>query len=224
MTSTKIKPPHSKKKLLMLAGVCGILTPIVAWSLISLAILYSPGNFDLTQNWLSDLTGMGYASFLNVSRPLVSSPTTEILSRSGLIIAGILAIVFSIGLFNDDGVPSYRLGAVFGVLGSGALSASGIFPEPMGVIHLAVTFASALLISTAALLIGGALIDESRKQLGGLSIAGLSIVLGIITLAGLSLISYLRSVAVIITFLALSIWIVVFGVRMLWRASHQMSN
>jgi hypothetical protein len=224
MTSAKIEPAHSKKKLLLLAGVCGILSPIVAWSLISLAILYSPVNFDFTQNWLADLGGMGYASFLNVSRPIVNSPTTEVLYLSGLIIAGILAIVFSIGLFYDDRAPSHRLGAVLALLGSGALSAQGIFPEPMGIINLVATFATVLLISTAAFLIGGALIDESRKQLTGLSIAGLSIVLGIVALAGLSLISYLRSVAVIIAFLGISVWALVFGVRMLWRASHQMSN
>lgn len=80
MTTAKIEPLHSKKKLLILAGVCGILLPIVGWSLMSLAIFYSPGPFSLTQNWLSDLTGMGYESFMNVSRPSVNSPTTEILS------------------------------------------------------------------------------------------------------------------------------------------------
>ncbi len=224
MASTKIESSRLKKKFLRISGACGILAPIVALSLITLAILYSPGPFSLTQNWISDLTGMGYESFLNVSRPLVSSPTTEILSRSGLIIGGILAIVFSIGLFNDGDVPSYRLGAVFGVLGSVALSASGIFPEPMGIIHGAVTFVALLLISAAAILVGGALIDESRKQLGGRSIAGLSIVLGIIALAGLSLISYLRGVAVLIAFLPISIWVIVFGVRMVRRASRQMSE
>jgi len=67
MTSTKIEPSRSKKKLLIIAGVCGILAPIVDWSLQALAILNSPGNFDVTQNWLGDLTGLGYASFLNVS-------------------------------------------------------------------------------------------------------------------------------------------------------------
>lgn len=128
-----------------------------------------------------------------------------------LIISGVLGIVFSIGLFYDDDAPSHRLGAVFEVLGTGAFCATGILPEPMVIIHIAVSFVAVLLISTAALLIGGALIDKSRKQLGGLSIAGLSIVLGIIALAGLSLLSYLRSVAVIITFLALSIWTLVFG-------------
>ena len=219
MASTKIEPPHSKKKLLTLAGVCGILTPVVTWSLVSLAIFYSPGPFSLTQNWLSDLTGMGYMSFLNVSRPLASSPTTAILSRSGHIVGGLLGIVFSIGLLHEDSVPSHRLGAVFAVLGAGAFSASGIFPEPMGIIHLVAVFASALLISTGILLIGGAVIDVSQKQLGGLSI-----VLGIITLAGLSLISYLRGVAVVITFLSISVWALVFGVRMLWHASRQVQE
>jgi len=201
----------------MLAGVCGILTPIVAWSLTALAIFYSPGQFDLTQNWLADLTGLGYASFWNVSRPLVSSPTTEVLFRSGHIIAGILGIVFSIGLFYDGDAPSHRLGAVFGVLGSGALSAVGIFPEPMGVIMFVASYAFALLISTTILLIGGAVIDVSQKRLGGLSI-----VLGIVALAGLSFISYLRGTAQVISFVAISVWVIVFGVRMLWRASHQM--
>lgn len=217
MTTAKIKPSHSKKKLLLLAGASGILTPLVVWSLLALAIYYSPGRFDLAQNWLNDLSGMGYASFLNVSRPLVSSPTTVVLYRSGHIIGGILGIVFSIGLFYDDGAASHRLGAVFGVLGLGALGAVGLFPEPMGVIHLVASFAFVLLVSTAILLIGGAVIDVSQKRSGGFSI-----VLGIVALAGLSLISYLRGTAQVIAFLAISVWAIVFGVRTLWRASHQM--
>jgi hypothetical protein len=39
-----------KAKLSIIAGACGILSPIVAWSLISLAIFYSPVHFDFTQN------------------------------------------------------------------------------------------------------------------------------------------------------------------------------
>lgn len=203
----------------MLAGVCGILTPIVAWSLISLAIVSSLGTFSLTQNWLSDLTGTGYASFMNVSRPLVSSPTTEILSRSGLVIAGILGVIFSLGLLYDNDAPSHRAGAVFAVLGTGALCASGIFPEPMVIVHLVATFAAILLIATATLLIGGATVDASHKKVGGLSIA-----LGIITLAGLSLISYERGVAVVITFSAISLWALTFGVRLIAHSSHSVSE
>ncbi len=201
--------------------MCGIVAPIVSLSLFTLAILYSPGHFDLTQNWLGDLTGLSYSSFLNVSRPLVSSPTTLVLSQSGHLIPGILAIVFSIGLYYDDDTPSHRVGVVFAILGSGAFAAMGIFPEPMGVISymLLAMFASILLLPTAVFLIGGALIDASHKRLGGLSIA-----LGVIALAGLSLISYLRASAQFIAFGAIFVWVLVFGVRMVWRASYQMSN
>ena len=154
----------------MLAGACGILTVIVALICISLAISYSP-DFSLVQNWVSDLTGMSYSNFESVSRPLVSSPVTEILVRSGFIISGILAIVFSIGLFYDDDAPSHRLGAVFAVVGSGALCASGIFPAPAGVIHLVARYVLFILVPIAMLLIGGAFSDASRRWLGGLSIA-----------------------------------------------------
>jgi hypothetical membrane protein len=134
-----------------------------------------------------------------------------------------LAIIFAIGLYidlyTDNEMPSYSLGAVLGVLRAGALSEVGIFPEPMGVIVLVATFANVLLVSTAILIIGGALIDASHKRLGGLSIA-----LGIVALAGMSLISYLRGIAQVIAFLAISVWILVFGVRMVWRASRQMSS
>lgn len=220
MTTVKIEPSHSKKRLLIIAGTCGILAPLIVWSLTALAIYYSPGRFDVAQNWLNDLSGMGYTSFMNVSRPLVSSPTTELLYQSGHIIGGILAIIFSIGLYidhyTDDKMPSYGLGAVFGVIGSGALSVVGIFPEPMGVIQFVASFAFVLLISAAILLIGGALIDVSHKRLGGFSIA-----LGIVALSGLSVVSYLRGSAQVIALLAISIWAIIFGIRMVWRASHQ---
>ena len=120
MTTAKIKQSHSKKKLLMLAGACGILEVIVIMVSVSLAILYSPG-FNLTQNWVSDLTGVGYTYFENVARPVVSSPVTEILARSGFIIGGILGIVFSFGLFYDDDAPSHRLGGGVRVTGSSSV-------------------------------------------------------------------------------------------------------
>jgi hypothetical protein len=176
------KQLRSKKNLLIIAGVCGILGVVVDWGFQALAIYYSPGHFDLAQNWLGDLAGLSYGGFLNVARLLVSSLTTELLFRSGLIIGGILHIAFLIGFYYDGATPSYRLGAVFGVLASGAYVAIAIFPEPIGVISymLVALFASLLLYSTAVFLIGDALVDAAHKRLGGLSIA-----LGIITLRGL---------------------------------------
>lgn len=214
MTTTKIEPSHPKKKLLLLAGVCGIVSVIASLVFSSLAISHSP-SFSLTQNWLSDLTGMSYASFFNVSRPVVNSPTTELLIRSGLIIGGIFGIIFAIGLFYDDDAPSHRLGAVFALLGVGACSAGGIFPEPIAVPHIVAAYAFSLLVPTAMLLIGGALVDAPHKQLGGLSIA-----LGVLALIGTSFMSYGRGVAELI-FSLTEVWIVIFGVRMVWHASHQ---
>jgi len=188
---------------------------IVSLVFTSLAISYSP-SFSLTQNWESDLTGMSYASFLNVSRPVVNSPTTEILTRSQFIIGGILAIVFSLGLFYDGSAPSHRLGAVLAILGAGAFSAAGIFPEPIAVPHLVAGYAVFLLTPAAMLLIGAALVDAPHKRLGGLSIA-----LGILALVGTSFISYERGVAQLVLTLAIVVWIVIFSVRMVWHASHQ---
>lgn len=198
----------------MLAGACGIATIIVLLISISLAISYSSG-FSLTQNWLSDLTGMGYTHFEEVSRPVVSSPITEILSRSGFILTGILGIIFSTGLFYDDDAPSHRLGAAFTVLGAGALCAVGLFPEPSGLIHIVASYAVFLLVPVAILLISGAFIDASHRWLGGLSI-----VLGVVALAGVSMVSYVRGVAEVSVIFAIFIWLVVLSVRMVWRASH----
>ncbi|MGB8312201.1 MAG: hypothetical protein WCE81_10125 [Halobacteriota archaeon] len=106
---------------------------------------------------------------------------------------------------------------MFGLLGSGALCASGIFPAPAGVIHLVARYILFLLVPIGMLLIGGAFIDASHKRLGGLSI-----VLGIIALAGTSMVSYTRGIAEVPVIFAIFIWGTVLSVRMLWRASHQM--
>ncbi len=216
MTTAKIEPPRSKKKLLMLAGACGILEVIVIMVSVSLAILYSPG-FDLAQNWVSDLTGMGYTYFENVARPVISSPVTEILARSGFIIGGILGIVFSFGLFYDDDTPSHRLGAVFVLLGAAAFCTLGIFPESFGLIHFVAGYVVFLMAPIGILLIGGAFSDASHKWLGYLSIA-----LGIIALAGTSMASYGRGIAELPIIFGIVVWIVIYSIRMLRSGSRLM--
>ncbi|MEE9152300.1 MAG: hypothetical protein V3U20_10790, partial [Thermoplasmata archaeon] len=66
------------------AGICGILSPLIAFTCIGLAILYSPW-FSWTDNWLSDLGGFPG------ERPVWSAHgLSSILFNTGLIIAGIL--------------------------------------------------------------------------------------------------------------------------------------
>ncbi|MGZ4924377.1 MAG: hypothetical protein ACXV5H_10575 [Halobacteriota archaeon] len=93
MTAPDETSSQSHRKLQQAAGACGILAPIIALSCISLAILYSPGHFSITKNWLSDLGGMSYAQ---IPRPSVTSPATIVLFQSGLVLAGILGIIFSL--------------------------------------------------------------------------------------------------------------------------------
>jgi hypothetical membrane protein len=50
----------------------------VFWSLTLLAIYHSLGNFNFTQNWLSDLSRMSHMGVFNVSKPIVNSPVTQI--------------------------------------------------------------------------------------------------------------------------------------------------
>jgi hypothetical membrane protein len=211
---------HSKKRILVLAGACGILAPVILAVMQLLAIQYSPVSFSWTQNWLCDLTGMSYMYFWDVSRPLVSSSLTEILSRSSYIVGGIFSIIFATGLYIDEDAPSHHLGAVFAVLGAGALTLAGIFPAPMGLIHWVPGVAPVVLFPAAMLLIGGALIDRSRSEAGSLSIAGLAIALAIIALASAMLLTYGRAAAELTSWFMIGVWTVVFSVRMLIHASH----
>lgn len=206
--------PPTHRTLRQVAGVCGILAVIVALSFVGLAIFYSPSSFSITQNWISDLGGMGYTAFLNVSRPLVTSSTTALLFDSGFAVAGILGIIFSLGLLSDTHSPAYQLGAVCTLLGAAALVGVGLLPEPLGVIHIVVSYALGIFSAAAMFLIGGSLVDSSAKPLGGFSIA-----LGIVAMAGTSQISYGRGVAESILAAAIALWFVVFSIRMLRRTS-----
>jgi hypothetical membrane protein len=219
VATTKSESPRSKKRILVLAAVCGILTPVILGVMQLLAIYYAPVSFSWTQNWLCDLTGMGYAYWMNVSRPLVSSSLTEILSRSSYIVGGIFSIIFAIGLYVDEEAPSHRLGAVFAVLGGGALTLAGIFPAPMGLIHLVPGVAPLVLFPVAMLLIGGTHIDrfQTHSEAG---IAGLAIVLAIIALASAMLVTYGRAAPEMLAWFMVEVWILVFSVRMLIHASH----
>jgi hypothetical membrane protein len=202
---------------LRIAGACGIASVVVAGVAESLAIFYSSG-FSFTENWLSDLGGMSYTAFLNVLRPPVSSPTTALIGQGGLVVAGLLAIAFAFGLLKQADSPVYSLGAVFGIVGTAGLCASGIFSAPSGVIHLLAVYTFGLLAPTAMLLIGSTFV-VSEKWL-----AGLSITLGVVALAGTSMISYGRSVAELVLLAAVALWAITLSVRMLQQGTSRTSE
>jgi hypothetical membrane protein len=125
-------------------GLFGIISPILTFILISLAILYAPW-FSWTGNALSDL-GVHDES--------------AVLFNSGLIVGGILNIVFAVGVmrfYRNHTVG--RDGAFFLLLAGIFLASIGIFPETApSNIHYMVSvaffaaFPMSLLIQSAALL------------------------------------------------------------------------
>jgi hypothetical membrane protein len=111
-----------KQYRLKISGICGILAPIVAFGCIILAITFAP-HFSWTDNALSDLG--------------VMPNPTAILFNSGLIISGILAIVFAFGLFSVFKRKSVGgVGALLFLIDCLALTAIGVFPESTGPAHL----------------------------------------------------------------------------------------
>ncbi|MFZ0010861.1 MAG: DUF998 domain-containing protein [Halobacteriota archaeon] len=213
MTSTDTELYSSRKRLLTLAGVCGIASIVIAVIAIMLAVSYSP-SFDLTQNWISDLTGISHEGFLNVSRPVVNTATTEIIVRTGWIIAGVLGIVCATGLYRDNSTPSYRLGAIFAGLGAAAFVGVGLFPEPTYVPHVVASYAVFLLLPIGILLVAGVLINAPDKRLGAVILA-----LAVIALIGAALLTYMRGVAEGIATLGIGLGIILLSTKMLRHAS-----
>jgi hypothetical membrane protein len=212
---TAAEPSRRKKRILTIAGVSCFVAAIVGAVLINGAALSAPGPFSLTQNWYSDLGGMGYEYFLNVSRPIVNSYTTELMSRSAQLIMGVLLLVGSAGLYYDEEMPSYRVGAIFIALSGIGLIGVAVFPEPIVLVHLVASYVMFVSGATAALLIGSSLFDGARKPLGLLVI-----VLGIVAVVGTAFVSDLRGVAELAWWLAGLVLLIVLGVKMMRHASH----
>lgn len=134
--------------LLKFAGLCGILIPVIAITSIGLAILYAPW-FSWTINCLSDLGVSGISS---------------ILFNYGLIITGVLAIIF--GIFLRNILPKTKLslsGAIIFLLAAISLAGVGIFPETVGDIHLISSISFFVLVAIAILIVGIAIIKTSKN-------------------------------------------------------------
>ncbi|MDH5483532.1 MAG: DUF998 domain-containing protein [Candidatus Bathyarchaeota archaeon] len=137
---------------LRIAGICGIIAPLIAFTFILLAITYSP-QFSWIENALSDLG--------------IQEGATGILFNSGLIIGGILALTFASGVF----IFLYekflgRTGALVFLSASLALIAIGVFPENARPMHYYASAAFFALSSVAMIVIGVAFLLMARLKMG----------------------------------------------------------
>ncbi len=104
----------SAVSLRRLAGACGIITPVVAFSCIGTALALSPW-FSWAENALSDLGAAG--------------PPVAPIFNDGLIMAGLLAVIFSLGLcqWTRKSLPE-ATGSLLILVSSACLAPIGAFP------------------------------------------------------------------------------------------------
>ena len=182
---------------LKMSGISGMIAPIIAFTLILLAIAYSP-NFSWTENALSDLG--------------VQEGVTSTLFNSGLIISGVLGLLFATGLFKFlQGTLLSRIGAFASVLDAVALIAIGVFPKNVKPIHFyaSVTFFTFFPISM--FFFSAAFLQTSKTKLG------LFTIIAAIIAAIVWTVPFGRGVAIPETISALSVltWSIVLGFKML---------
>lgn len=185
---------------LKISGISGIIAPFIAFTLILLAIAYSP-DFNWTENALSDLG--------------VQEGVTAILFNAGLIISGILTIIFATGLFTlFQGNLLGRIGAFIVVLDAFALTAIGVFPENVKPMHLYASVTFFTLFPISMFFLGAAFLRMPKIKLGFLAF------IAAIVAAIVWTIPFGKGVAIPETLSALSVcvWSIVLGFKMLQRA------
>lgn len=184
-----------------IAGVCGITSQLVGLTALLVVISSSPW-FSWTENHISVLGVEGSATTL---------------FNWGLILTGVLSIIFAIGL--GQSLLSNRLGQlgmVSLVLGSMALSAIGIFPRSIDLPHDLASIAFFIFVTLALILVGVASIRALQMMWGLLSLAAA------ILIVAFQLVPWPWSggaIPQLLFCLPWSLWTIVFGVGLLVRAS-----
>jgi hypothetical membrane protein len=121
--------------LLKISGLCGILTPLVVFTCIGVAMSQSPW-FSWSNHALSDLgVEMVSAPFFNY----------------GVIFGGLLIFIFSLGLMK---LISCKIGAYFLCLSSVGLIGIGVFPETVQPAHFIVASIFFVFLIISLLIIG----------------------------------------------------------------------
>jgi len=135
-----------------IAAVSGILTPIVAFSCIALAIAYYPP-FSWSDNALSDLG--------------IVEGVTSLLFNGGLIVGGILALIFSTGVYIYMGENTLgKVGALLFALDTVALTLIGIFPENIAPTHYYVSVMFFMLFPISMLILTAAFLMKAKVKIG----------------------------------------------------------
>jgi len=179
-----------------------MIVPFIAFTLILLAIAYSP-SFSWTENALSDLG--------------VQEGVTAVLFNTGLMISGILGILFAAGLFTllQESLLG-RIGALVFVLDMLALTAIGVFPESVEPLHFYASVTFFALLPVSMFLLGAAFLRMSRMKLGFFTFVTAMVA------AIVWIVPFGKGVAIpeALSGLSVSMWSVVLGFKMLKEGAN----
>ncbi len=191
---------------LKISGVCGLLSPILAFTFISLSIITFP-EFSWTENALSDLG--------------VKEGFTAVLFNYGLMIGGIFALVFALGMFKflQEKLLG-RIGGFLFILDTLALIAIGVFPENFGRIHyyVSVMFFAFFPISILIVCVTFLRMGEVKTGLFTFAVALVAAIVWIIQFT----VKFGSNVAIpeMLSALSTSVWSIVLGIQMFKYASR----
>jgi len=182
-----------KIKITKIAGICGILIPIVVFVSIWLAMLDAPW-FRWTHNALSDLGVGGLSAFF---------------FNNGLVLGGLLAFVFSIGLTKT---LSNKAGAYILALSSLALIGAGLFPKTIFAAHYVSSVAFFVFLTLALFVLGVTMKQEQPKQ----SIGVIAIIFALFACSSPVFLKILSGIAIpeaVVCFPAF-VWCMMYGYKM----------
>jgi hypothetical membrane protein len=188
----------SRKRIwIKLSGYSAVATPLVAFAFILSAIALAP-RFSWTNNALSDLGVMTWP--------------TDIIFNTGLIISGILSILFATGLYFsfNKGVVG-RSGATIFLFCAVALTTIGVFSENMKPMHIyaSVAFFGLFPIAMFVLTASYFRLGKPRRAFFTLAVALFAALVWVLEF----LFKYVPGVAIpeTLSALAASLWAVVIG-------------
>ena len=134
----------TQSRIVRIAGICGMLSPIVIFTFLGLSISQAPW-FQWTQHALSNLGIKGVSA---------------IFFNSGFILGGILTFIFSLGLIK---MLSKKIGAYVLSMSSLALIGIGLFPVIIYIPHY-ISSAAFFMLLTLSLLVIGLTIKQDRFE------------------------------------------------------------
>lgn len=182
-----------------IAGACGVISQLVGVSMLLVAVSQSPW-FSWTESYLSLLGVEGSA---------------RVLFNWGLILTGLLSLVFAIGLRRNLLLSRLgQVGVVSLILASIAMSAIGIFPSSADLSHDLASVLFFVFVILALLVIAVATLMVAKRGWGLLSLAA-----GVLILAFWLVPWPWRGGAIpqLLFCLPWSLWTIVFGVVLLVR-------